>query len=50
MLQYVVDKPLMVPARLNMAALRAQARTGVVTPLLQGTAAGAGAGADEGQP
>lgn len=33
---YVVDKPLMVPARLNMAALRAQARTGVVAPLLRG--------------
>ncbi len=33
---YAVGEPLMVPARLNMATLRAQARTGVMTPLLRG--------------
>ena len=33
---YVVGEPLMIPARLDMATLRAQARTGVMTPLLKG--------------
>jgi acyl transferase domain-containing protein/NAD(P)-dependent dehydrogenase (short-subunit alcohol dehydrogenase family)/acyl carrier protein len=33
---YVAGEPLMIPARLNMATLRAQARTGVMTPLLRG--------------
>jgi acyl transferase domain-containing protein/acyl carrier protein len=33
---YAVGEPLMVPVRLNMATLRAQARTGVMTPLLRG--------------
>jgi NAD(P)-dependent dehydrogenase (short-subunit alcohol dehydrogenase family)/acyl carrier protein len=32
---YVAGEPLMIPARLNMATLRAQARTGVMTPLLR---------------
>lgn len=33
---YAVGEPLMLPIRLNMAALRAQARTGVIPPLFRG--------------
>ncbi len=32
---YTVDKPLLIPARLNTAVLRAQARAGVVAPILK---------------